>query len=173
MIYTEKFKIPLKDIGKDNKIKNRAVLEILENIACYHSDLVGYGVNNIKETKEIGTLTKKELEMMTVLWGSDTALTASEILKASTDKTWKDKALHILINSLLKKNLIVVDGFKKMEKVYARSFKPAISQTDYIWTHLTSGLDKKKRRNLIEEIIKNFDQEELLIAKQIIECIIQ
>ena len=51
MIYTEKFKIPLKDIGKDNKIKNRAVLEILENIACYHSDLVGYCVNNIKETK--------------------------------------------------------------------------------------------------------------------------
>lgn len=112
--------------------------------------------------------------MMTVLWGSDTALTASEILKASTDKTWKDKSLHILINSLLKKNLIVVDGFKKMEKVYARSFKPAISQTNYIWTHLTSGLDKKKRRNLIEEIIKNFDQEELLIAKQIIDkCIIQ
>lgn len=60
-----------------------------------------------------------------------------------------------------------------MEKVYARSFKPAISQTNYIWAHLTSGLDKKKRRNLIEEIIKNFDQEELLIAKQIIECIIQ
>lgn len=51
MIYTEKFKIPLKDIGKDNKIKNRAILEVLENVACYHSDLVGYGVNNIKETK--------------------------------------------------------------------------------------------------------------------------
>ena len=26
-------------------------------------------LDNIKETKEIGTLTKKELEMMTVLWG--------------------------------------------------------------------------------------------------------
>ena len=111
-------------------------------------------LDNIKETKEIGTLTKKELEMMTVLWGSDTALTASEILKASTDKTWKDKSLHILINSLLKKNLIVVDGFKKMEKVYARSFKPAISQTDYIWTHLTSGLDKKKSRTLYGAWIK-------------------
>lgn len=130
-------------------------------------------LDNIKETIEIGTLTKKELEMMNVLWQSETALTASEILKASTNRTWKDKSLHILINSLLKKNLIVVDGFKKMEKVYARSFKPAISQTNYIWAHLTSGLDKKKRRNLIEEIIKNFDQEELLIAKQIIECIIQ
>lgn len=51
MIYTEKFKIQIKDIGKENKIKNRAILEILENVACYHSDLVGYGVNNIKDTK--------------------------------------------------------------------------------------------------------------------------
>lgn len=56
-------------------------------------------LDNMKETIEIGTLTKKEVEMMTVLWRSETALTASEILKASTDRTWKDKSLHILINS--------------------------------------------------------------------------
>lgn len=131
-------------------------------------------LDNMKETIEIGTLTKKELEMMNVLWGSETALTASEILKASTDRTWKDKSLHLMINSLLQKNLIVVDGFKRMEKVYARCFKSTISQTDYIWTHLTTGMEKKKRRNLIEEIIKNFDQEELSVAKQIIDkCIIQ
>lgn len=43
-------------------------------------------LDNIKETKEIGTLTKKELEMMNVLWQSETALTASEILKASTNE---------------------------------------------------------------------------------------
>lgn len=71
---------------------------------------------HMKETIEMGTLTKKELEMMNVLWQSETALTASEILKASTNRTWKDKSLHILINSLLKKNLIVVDGFKKWRK---------------------------------------------------------
>ena len=51
MIYTEKFKIGLKDVGKNNKIKNRAILEILENIACYHSDSVGHGINDIKNTK--------------------------------------------------------------------------------------------------------------------------
>lgn len=44
-------------------------------------------LDNIKETKEIGTLTKKELEMMNVLWQSETALTASEILKASRKKS--------------------------------------------------------------------------------------
>ena len=129
---------------------------------------------HMKETIEIGTLTKKELEMMNVLWGRETALTASEILKVSTDRTWKDKSLHLMINSLLQKNLIVVDGFKRMEKVYARCFKPAISQTDYIWIHLTAGMNKKKRSDLIEEIIKNFDQNELSVAKQIIDkCIIQ
>ena len=38
MIYTENFKMGLKDIGKDNKIKNRAILEFLENIGAYQSD---------------------------------------------------------------------------------------------------------------------------------------
>ncbi len=40
MIYKETFKPGLKDIGKDNKIKNKAILEFLENIAAYHSDYV-------------------------------------------------------------------------------------------------------------------------------------
>ena len=43
MIYTEKFKMGLKDIGTDNKIKNRTILEFLENIGAYQSDVVGYG----------------------------------------------------------------------------------------------------------------------------------
>lgn len=51
MIFSEKFKIPLKDIGKDNYIKNRAILEIFENIATHHSDLAGYGPNDIESKK--------------------------------------------------------------------------------------------------------------------------
>lgn len=50
MIYKEQFKIALKDVGKNNKIKNRAILEIFENIGSYHSDKVQYGANNIKNT---------------------------------------------------------------------------------------------------------------------------
>lgn len=125
-------------------------------------------LDNIKETKEIDTLTKKELEMMNVLWQSETALTASEILKASTNRTWKDKSLHILINSLLQKNLIVVDGFKRMEKVYARSFKPTLNQCDYVWHKITAGLAKEKRIELINTIINNLNDDEILIAQQLI-----
>ena len=51
MIYKEKIKMGLKDIGKNNKIKNKAILEFLENIGSYHSDLAGYGANDTLKTK--------------------------------------------------------------------------------------------------------------------------
>ena len=51
MIYSENVKMQLKDIGKENYIKNRAILEIFENIGTHHSDLVGYGPNDIEKTE--------------------------------------------------------------------------------------------------------------------------
>lgn len=50
MIYKEKFKIGLKDVWKGNEVSNKAILEYLEDIAAYHSDSVGYGVNTSDTT---------------------------------------------------------------------------------------------------------------------------
>lgn len=50
MIYQEKFKIGLKDIEKGNQVSDKAILEYLENIAAYHSDKVGYGINTSDTT---------------------------------------------------------------------------------------------------------------------------
>lgn len=50
MIYQEKFKIGLKDVWKGNEISNKAILEYLEDVAAYHSDRVGYGVNTSNKT---------------------------------------------------------------------------------------------------------------------------
>ena len=50
MIYKEKFKMGLKDVWKGKQISNHAILEYLENIAAYHSDQVGYGINTSDET---------------------------------------------------------------------------------------------------------------------------
>jgi len=51
MIFKEKFKVQLKDIGKENYIKNKGILEIFENIGTHHSDLAGYGPNDIEKTR--------------------------------------------------------------------------------------------------------------------------
>lgn len=64
MIYKEKFKIGLKDIGKDNKINNKAILEYLENIACYHSDILGYGINTSDITHRIWLLLDWKLKVI-------------------------------------------------------------------------------------------------------------
>ena len=50
MIYKENFKIGLKDVWEKEEVSNIALLEYLENIAAYHSDSVGYGVNTTDET---------------------------------------------------------------------------------------------------------------------------
>ena len=50
MIFKENFKVQLKDIGKENYIKNIGILEILENIGTHHSDISGYGPNDIERT---------------------------------------------------------------------------------------------------------------------------
>lgn len=50
MIYKEKFKIGLKDIWKGKEVSNKAILEYLEDVAAYHSDSVGYGINTSDTT---------------------------------------------------------------------------------------------------------------------------
>lgn len=64
MVLTEKFKIGLKDIGKNNEIKNVAILEFLEDIGGRHSDLAGYGVNDIVTTHLAWILLDWKLEII-------------------------------------------------------------------------------------------------------------
>ena len=64
MIFTQNVKTGIKDIGKNNTIKNRALLEILENVGSYHSDKVGYGALNIEKTKLTWILLEWKLKVI-------------------------------------------------------------------------------------------------------------
>jgi len=83
------------------------------------------------------TLTKSEREIMALLWHVDKPLTASEIIEQSTDKTWKDSYIHLLINSLLAKEMIRAEGFARTTKNYARTFAAAISEEEYAVRQIT------------------------------------
>lgn len=84
------------------------------------------------------TLTKSEHEIMNLLWHVDRPLTASEIIEQSTDKTWKDSYIHLLINSLLDKGMIRAEGFAKTTKNYARTFVAAVSEEAYAVQQIAS-----------------------------------
>ncbi len=56
MIFEKNYIVGNRDVGKTNKATNKAILKYLENIACCHSDEVGYGINTIDETKVVWIL---------------------------------------------------------------------------------------------------------------------
>ena len=51
MIYEEYVKASLEDYGRNGRLEERAILRVLEDISCYHSDSIGYGAKNINESK--------------------------------------------------------------------------------------------------------------------------
>ena len=50
MIYREKYKVELEDIGMHNRISNKRIITIMEDVAAAHSDSVGYGVKEVGQT---------------------------------------------------------------------------------------------------------------------------
>ena len=79
-------------------------------------------------------LTKSEMEIMEVLWDAGKALTTSEIVQRSKEKEkeWKDSSVHLLIKSLMDKDVIKVEGFKKTTKNYARTFVPVETREQFL-----------------------------------------
>lgn len=73
-------------------------------------------------------LSKKELEVMKVIWKSKKSLMASEIAKISNISI---STVHVVVNNLLAKNMIVIDEIVYSGKVLSRCYKPVISAKNY------------------------------------------
>lgn len=77
-------------------------------------------------------LTSTEKAVMELLWEEARPLTSSEIVSLSVDKSWKPSYIHLVINSLLKKNYIEIAEFKQTTKNFARAFVPTMTQDELI-----------------------------------------
>lgn len=49
-IISHTFQVGFRDVGKSNKLTNRGLIGFLEDIAGMHSNIAGYGLNDIKNT---------------------------------------------------------------------------------------------------------------------------
>lgn len=77
-------------------------------------------------------LTKSEFAVMEVLWDEGEELTSAEIIQKSKEREWKDSSIHLIINSLLRKKVVTVAGFKKTTKNYARTFVPVETKEQFL-----------------------------------------
>ncbi len=81
--------------------------------------------------KKSRKLTDSEREVLELLWEEGRPLTSAEIVKLSEGKTWKPSYIHLMINSLLKKEIIQVAGFRQATKNYARTFEPTMTREEF------------------------------------------
>ena len=81
--------------------------------------------------KTVFRLTKSELEIMEVLWKEEKPLSRSFILSHAPHRTWKDSSIHILLNSMLDKGAIQIEGFEQTGRRIARTFVPTLTANEY------------------------------------------
>lgn len=103
-------------------------------------------------------LTNSEREVLDLLWDVGEPLTSSEIVKMCVDRTWKPSYIHIMIKSLLDKEMIKMAGFKKMTKNYARIFEPTMTREQ--WSLLQVKQEKSDSGELLKEMLVSILQEE-------------
>ena len=91
-------------------------------------------------------------------------LTSSEIVGVSDDRTWKASSVHLLLNSLLNKDLVEVAGFKKTTKNYARTFQPTMTREEYSINQLRQEQRNTSRTlsRLFNALLKDEEDDDLL-----------
>jgi len=99
-------------------------------------------------------LTRSEMEIMDVLWEDGGALSRSDFLERSAEKSWKDSSVHILLNGLLKKGAIMEAGVVKRSKTYGRTFLPTMTREEYFANTIFSHRYKPQMVGLIEALMQ-------------------
>lgn len=110
-------------------------------------------------------LTQKEYEILNLLWAEGRALTANEIVQLLTDKTWKNSTIHILLNGLIDKQIIRVDGVVQAGRTYARLFVPVISLEEYLIRQIknTPSYSTDKKSHLLNMISALLNDEDIAV----------
>ena len=88
------------------------------------------------------TLTPNELQIMELLWDENRGLSRTDIIELCPERNWKSSSIHILLNQLLEKEAIEVDGFVKTGKNYGRTYAAAISRDEYSKMQVKGSISK-------------------------------
>ena len=105
-------------------------------------------------------LTDREYKVMEVLWNHERALTVNEISDFSVDPELTVACIAQVIPRLLKKELIHVEQFIPVNTKYARTFRPNITQEDYMEDELRRLFRKSGVKTMLSSLVQINDPEE-------------
>lgn len=72
-------------------------------------------------------ISNNEYNVLLTIWKAGQALSAQEIVENMEDKTFKDRTIHSILNAMLEKGLIYVDGQRLSSRIYCRLFNTNLS----------------------------------------------
>lgn len=96
-------------------------------------------------------ITKKQLEIMKILWSSDKPLIASEILKRNN--SLNINTVQACLRALVNKQFIKVADIVYSGTVLTRSYTPLVSREDFLGTACQDIIGKAKVSSLIASLI--------------------
>lgn len=76
-------------------------------------------------------LSDNELSVLRVLWSSNVPLSRPEILHRITHKNWNPNSIHLVLNNLLKKGFIRIEGIARCGQSYGRTYTAIKTQGEY------------------------------------------
>ena len=98
-------------------------------------------------------LTRRDLDILNVLWENGSSMTASQIVDAHSALTIN--TVQAVLRKLLKKKLIEIDKIVYSGTVLCRSYKPAISADEFALSHFNDEYTKLKGRISISALMSS------------------
>ena len=76
-------------------------------------------------------LSPNEFKILQLLWKENRPLSRPEILELTPDRGWNPNSIHLILNNMIEKGVIAVDGLTRCGRGYGRTYVAAITNLEY------------------------------------------
>ena len=135
----------------------RGAIHLLDrNISVTGGNPVGITENSLR-------MTPSENGVMQAFWNAKKPMTSSQIVEAvqaTGQATWKSRSVFVLLNKLMKKELVRVVGYANVGGSIARRFEPTMTKAEYLTLVVMDELSEDE----LPEFLESFSKKENSIA---------
>ena len=72
-------------------------------------------------------LSPNEFKIMQLLWKEDRPLSRPEIIEMIPDRDWNPNSIHLILNNMIEKGVIRVEGMTRCGRGYGRTYAATVS----------------------------------------------
>lgn len=76
-------------------------------------------------------LTENEFKILQLMWKEGRSMSRPEIIEKTPDRDWNPNSIHLILNNMIEKKVLYVDGMTRCGKGYGRTYAPTMTQLEY------------------------------------------